>query len=288
MPCERTTLVPSSDGLAGRCVGPWSRDKLFYIRAYLELFSEAMKNKFPESAYIDLFAGPGHCVLDDDSGSIDGSPLVALSVPVRFSAYYFVEHNLDAMAALQTRVSRIAPEARVKYYPRDANVVISDLVKDLPRSSLDVAVVDQTGLHFRFESLQVLTQNRKVDLIYLFPEGMDIKRNLERYLDQCDSPLDKALGTGEWRFRTLAQALKSELPEEEHWEQIGHPIVEVFRKQLHSIGYVEVTRVGDRRTQSAEYPIVLSGFCIEAPIGPQILGRHSEGRSDRTDRNAAF
>ena len=236
MPCERGSLVQASDGLPARCVGPWSRDKLYYIRRYLEIFSVAMRGKFSNLVYIDLFAGPGLCMVDDDSGEIQGSPLVALSVRHRFTEYHFVEADNRAMAALQERLIRSAPQTAVKYYSGDANVLIPELARNLPSSSLNVAVIDPTGLHLRFESLRLLTQGRKVDLIYLFPEFMDVKRNLERYLGQPQSPLDEVLGTDEWRSRARAR-----LPEmgDEPWEEVTRPMVEILQSQLASLGYVK-------------------------------------------------
>ena len=116
MPCERGSLVQASDGLPARCVGPWSRDKLYYIREYLKLFSRAMRNTFPSRAYIDLFAGPGRCVLDDDSGEIEGSPLVALGIPDKFTEYHFAELDDVAMTTLKERVTRSALPSMAKYY----------------------------------------------------------------------------------------------------------------------------------------------------------------------------
>ena len=268
MPCERGSLVQASDGLPGRCVGPWSRDKLYYIQRYLEIFSQAMRNKFPQRAYIDLFAGPGRCVLDDDSGEIEGSPLVALSIPFKFTAYHFVEADGQAMAALKQRAARAAPQTPVRYYPGDANELIPELVKNLPASSLNVAVVDPTGLHLRFESLRILTEGRRLDLIYLFPEGMAVKRNLETFLGQAISPLDDVLGTDEWRLRALARRSIPELAEEEHWEEVGRPIAEIFRKQLQALGYVEVKLGSEIVVRNRKnVPLYYLIFASKHPLG---------------------
>jgi hypothetical protein len=74
MPCKTGELTTASDGLPARCVGQWSKDKCYYIGRYAAIFSAGMKDKFPKRDYIDLFAGPGRCVLSDDSGEFDGSP----------------------------------------------------------------------------------------------------------------------------------------------------------------------------------------------------------------------
>ena len=59
MPCERGTLVVAADGLPARCVGPWSGDKLHYVRGYLELFSRAMHAVFPVRHYVGSLRWPG-------------------------------------------------------------------------------------------------------------------------------------------------------------------------------------------------------------------------------------
>jgi three-Cys-motif partner protein len=199
-----------------------------------------MKGKFSNLVYIDLFAGPGLCIVDDDSREIEGSPLISLSVPHQFTEYHFVEADNRAMGALKERVARSAPQAAVKYYSGDANVLIPEVVRNLPSSSLNVAVIDPTGLDFRFESFRLLIEGRKIDLIYLFPEFMDVKRNLDTYWRQSKSPLDEVLGTSEWRSRVMVRKGILQLPEEEHWEKYGRPIVELFREQLGMLDYVDV------------------------------------------------
>ena len=47
---------------------------------------EALGTSLPVPV-IDLFAGPGRCVLSDDSGEFDGSPILALNTKVPFTTY---------------------------------------------------------------------------------------------------------------------------------------------------------------------------------------------------------
>lgn len=234
-----------------------------------------MRRKFRDRAYIDLFAGPGLCVVDDDSREIKGSPLIALSVPYQFTEYHFVEADNRAMAALKERVNRSAPQTAVKFYSGDANDLIQELVKNLPSSSLNVAVIDPTGLHFRFESLRVLTEGRKVDLIYLFPEGMDVKRNLETYLSQSKSPLDEVLGTKEWRSRVTR--LIPELQEGEPWEEVTGPIVDIFRNQVLALGYADVklrSQVVVRNRKNV--PLYYLVFASRHPLGQEFWNEISK------------
>lgn len=240
MACERGALVNAADGVPARCVGPWSADKLYYVARYLDLFSRAMYKQFPVRHYLDLFAGPGRCVFDDGSGEIEGSPLVALGLVHPFTQYHFVDADPKAVVALRQRVERLGwREPDVQFYAEDANDSVNRLAGAVPPAALSVAVIDPTGLHFRFDSLRVLTHGRRMDLIYLFPEGMAAKRNLQTFLDQDHSPLDDVLGTREWRT-TVAPRLRRELTAEAHWDQVGHPLVSTLQRQLVGLGYESI------------------------------------------------
>jgi three-Cys-motif partner protein len=80
-----------------------------------------------------------------------------------------------------------------------------------------------------------------VDLIYLFPEGMSVKRNMDKFLAQSHSPLDEALGTDTWRERVRIHRGLDRLG---RWEAVGRPIVEALQEQLRSLGYVDVGNLG--------------------------------------------
>lgn len=240
MLCKRGTLVPASDGLPARCVGTWSRDKFYYIRGYLELFARAMHTTFPRRVYVDLFAGPGRCVCDDRSGELDGTPLIALQVSQPFTAYHFVEADAEAMAALRIRAARPASTAVPSFHELDANSAVDTIVGQLPTEALSVAVIDPTGLHLHFDSLRRLTAGRRMDLIYIFPEGMAAKRNIDRFL-QAESRLDRVLGTRSWRDRVAAGLKAKSLADPRvEWQMLGRPIVQVFREQLAALGYMDV------------------------------------------------
>jgi len=228
-----------------------------------------MQNTFPERHYLDLFAGPGRCVLDDGSGEIDGSPLVALGIPFQFTEYHFIEVNPEAMLALRTRVARAAAHASVTYHDGDANDLVESIVATIPKTSLNVALVDPTGLHLRFETLRRLTEGRRMDLIYVFPEGMAVKRNIEKFLEQRSSPLDELLGTTEWRPRAQARlSLPDPKDPDRHWDQAARPIVEILHRQLTSLGYMEV-RLGSEIVvrNRRNVPLYYLVFASKHPLG---------------------
>ena len=254
MPCKTGEPTLASDNLIARCVGQWSQDKVYYISRYADIFSSSMKRKFADREYIDLFAGPGRCVLSDGSREFDGTPLAALQIKVPFSRYHFVESSSEEFNALQTRARSSDRFPSICWYPEDANSAATEIRKSLSADALALALVDPTGLHFHFSSLQTLVQDRRVDLIYLFPDGMDVRRNLERYLKT--DQLDVVLGTTSWRDKITEELKKyPSLADVAKCPGATKIVFGIFKEQLRTLGYSFIS-AGDeirfKNSKSAE------------------------------------
>ena len=79
----------------------------------------------------------------------------------------------------------------------DCNVEVDNVVAGIPDGALTLAFLDPTGLHLQFTTVQKLSRHGPVDLLTLFPDGVDILRNADHlYFDQPDSNLDLVLGDG--------------------------------------------------------------------------------------------
>jgi three-Cys-motif partner protein len=213
-----------------------------------------MRQKFANRQYVDLFAGPGRCVLSDGSGEFDGTPLETLKTTVPFSGYHFVEAGPEEFAALKTRASVSDRFPSIEWYSEDANSAARKIRNSLSPEALALAVIDPTGLHFHFSSLKTLVNDRRVDLIYLFPDAMDVRRNLKLYLST--SQLDDVLGTERWRAKMTEELEK--YPFEAHAEHCPGAtkiVFNVFKDQLTTLGYPFVS-VGDeirfKNSKSAE------------------------------------
>ncbi len=189
-----------------------------------------------------------------------------------FTQYHLVEKDPQAAAALRARATREVPSLSPFYYPEDANSAITKIIGRIPSRSLCVAMIDPTGLHLKFSSLQLLTDSRRVDLIYLFPEGMAVKRNLVQFLRQSHGPLDEVLGTDQWRLRVTVPEGRDPV---QRWEAAGRPIVEIFQQQLRSIGYVEVSggasQIEIRNTQNV--PLYYLVFASKHARGHEFWGK---------------
>ena len=72
-------LVIASDNHLAIKIGSWAREKLLYLNNICDIFNMGMKNLWAVRTYIDLFAGPGICVIEKTGEEIFGSPLIALN-----------------------------------------------------------------------------------------------------------------------------------------------------------------------------------------------------------------
>jgi len=266
------TIQKASDGFDIRCVGKWAEEKYYYIGKYLEIFSIAMKDKW-DLCYIDLFAGSGKCRVRHTGEEIDGSALMALKLKYPFKKYFLVDLNPKALYALKERIESSSVENRVSLKEGDCNEKVNEIIKEIPqRGCLCLSLIDPTGLHIKFETIRTLTQNRRIDLIITFPEGMAIKRNLEQFLKQDNSLLDSYMGDKNWR-----QLYEDELSGLDiHYRR--RRFIDLYREKLKGIGYREIKSVDEVLIKSSEkkLPLYYLLFASKSTLGHRFWSKVKE------------
>lgn len=228
--CKR---VADDDGLPCREVGAWTVDKLFNWNRYIEMTTNAVTDKWPDGlVYVDLFGGPGICRLRESRQRFPGSVLLAAMAPKPFSLLLICEKNPRHAQACHSRLTAIGAAGRSKLFVGDCNAEIGKIVREIPAGALTLAFIDPEGLHVHFDTLRILTRDRRVDLAILVADHMDIVRNVATYARQKDSNLDRFLGTGtRWRQKW------SSMPNQdaEHTCQL---FTDIFQDQLRRcLGY---------------------------------------------------
>ena len=99
-------LAKASDGLLALSVAEHAREKEFALKNITGIFTQAMKNKWPGRLYyVDLFCGPGRCVIRHSDAETEGSPLIAVEAP--FNHYYFADVDDPSIGVLRKRVAAI-------------------------------------------------------------------------------------------------------------------------------------------------------------------------------------
>lgn len=195
-----TVYRDDQDGLPARVVGPWAREKQYYVGRYMQIFSAGMSNLWPQRAYVDLFAGPGVCVTDGTNDFYDGSPLVALRYP--FTHHIYVDKDPRAVFALRKRVDRWRGQRAIEVIEDDCNDAIDRVIQLIPPRALVFAFVDPTAFQIRFATMRKLLSARRVDVLITFHVGALKRNRLAAYAKTIDEFFDSdrwrpALDSGE-------------------------------------------------------------------------------------------
>jgi three-Cys-motif partner protein len=220
-------LVIGSDNYLALAVGPWAKEKLFYIQSYCKIFNSGMKNKWPVRTYIDVFSGPGRCIVEDTGEEIDGSPLVALQCKVPFTHYFFNDINVDSIQSLKNRLSSFS-STDIELFNSDCNDVIGELKSKLPPSSLDFCFVDPLNWEIKFASLRFLTEGRNMDLAITFHSG-----NMKRVVDDYPNVLNNFFGDDEWQLECKNAMAKGQV-------KLGRALLDAYEKRLKKLGYMVI------------------------------------------------
>lgn len=226
-----------TDGLLARKLGPWARDKLFYVARYIDIFNSGMQRKWPTRVYIDMFSGPG-IVLIGGREELTGSPLLALQSPVPFTHLFLNDVEPLAIQALQARCGAGSYGERVHFSTLDCNDAASEIRRNLPGRSLDLAFIDPTNWQIAFRTIAQLTAGRRMDLIITFHVG-----GMKRAAEYAPANLDAFFGTPEWR-RAYEASLRAGKREG------SRILLDCYEQQLRSIGYlwvVDDVRITNRR-----------------------------------------
>lgn len=214
--------VSNVDGLVIRPSGPWIERKFFYLTRYADIFTRAMGKKWGSGGltYIDLFAGPGKCLIGPNGQERDGSPLIALNYG--FSKYVFIENERENLAALRQRCRKSPKWEQIEFIGGDCNAA----VQRIQPSGLSLAFIDPTGLDISFDTLSLLTRGRKIDLLLNVQFGVDLKRNFARYIKGGGaSKLTRFLG-GSWEGSKM---------------EVARDALELFKRRLNErLGYSTV------------------------------------------------
>ena len=148
-------LLPEEDGLPARESGEWVKEKLFFIQRYIATFETAMRGKsWRQRNYIDLFSGPGKCIIRGTGEYLLGSPLLALSTQYPFTDYYFgdlEQQNIDYLTE-RSKGSKV-PQNHIHYLTGNANQKVKDIIKDIEQ--IDKVFIKGVGSCLNFSKSRI-------------------------------------------------------------------------------------------------------------------------------------
>jgi three-Cys-motif partner protein len=142
----------------------------------------------------------------------------------------------------------------------DAPLVARQCLPAFSGQRVSLALIDPPGAHFTWKSLVDLTGYERMDLLLLFPEDMDIERNLGNPADV--ERLNRYFGSTDW------QRLR------EHPGNRGRAAREHYEKRLRGLGY----KPGYPKTvrHSGNAPIYRLIFASKSQLGIKIWNQSSQ------------
>lgn len=245
--CE--SVQSQLDGLPVRCVGPWGREKVFYLLQYLGIFAQGMKNRWDGNLhYLEICSGPGR-LIDYQSGlEFDGSALAVLqhqSSRLLRSAL-FVDINPTVVTTLNARVAQLENLGALRPLAIEGNYLdtssLQNVLNQRDRGGLTLAFLDPTDLSIPFETIQYLSANLggHLDLLMNVPVGLDFRRNASKAVFKAT--FERARGKYE-RFLGRPHFLSSpevfdRLASNPNWpKELSTLFFEAYKEQLRTLGF---------------------------------------------------
>ncbi len=233
-------LLPEDDGLPMRFSGPWVKEKLFYVKQYIDTLEISMRGKpWRRRNFIDLFSGPGKCQIDTTHEVILGSPLLAITTKFPFTDCFFVDSEQENLVALKQRLSRKS-SLMVNYSYGDANIKVQEIVDRISEidskfikgawPSLNLAFLDPEGLELEWDTVEKLAGLNRMDLIIHYSQHGINRMAANSISSNTDTIVDRFFGDRKWRQIYIDNRDKG----------IHLPLMNYYKERLISLGYVEI------------------------------------------------
>ncbi len=251
-----TEAVAESDRLPIRESGSWIHTKHKLLEYYADIVASAMRRKFRNRVYLELFSGPGRCLVRTTGREELGSPLVVIDH--EFTRFIFAEIKAPAAEALANRLECHPNAQFAEIWCGDCAEVVRDLT--IPSDSLTLAFIDPTGIgHAPFSLIEsVHRKARRCDLLMTIQYGMGIKLNLHQYTPDApeQSALTRFLGTDSWKplcGRSATEFLRG--------------VLDIYKAQLRHLGFAFVGNSVPIRSDRRNLPLYLLFYASQHPRG---------------------
>lgn len=179
-----------------RLIKEHSLQKLEYLRKYIDGYLSATK-RLRVKYYIDAFSGTGKCILYNTKQQVDGSALIALKATGIFNKYILIEKDKTNFKILKECIKNEILEDRLKlieFYNKDCNEFLKEYNYNPSPYVGYFILLDPAGPELQWETINLLSKLKKIDLLILYPYDMALVRLVNKYPQK----LDKFYGTNKW------------------------------------------------------------------------------------------
>jgi len=189
--------------------------------------------QWSELVYLDFLAGPGLGIDRKSGAEFYGSPLRALRVEPKFDRLVFGDVEEKNIEALKRRIPP-ADLPRVDMRLGDCHEVAGDVVTEMSQRALGLAFVDPEGFEVKFRLFQILA-TRRIDVLYLFPGGIGIARNVGAFAREAKAPLDDLIPG--WRALKRARLAAGVRLTNDDIAAHDQPFLLEFMNRMRKLGY---------------------------------------------------
>lgn len=154
--------------------GPWTEQKLDILRAYLDAYTTALKNRSFTLIYVDGFAGAGsYRESGADYEEFDefrqGSARIALGIVDKpFDRLVFIEKDTDASEALM-QMAKEHPKRQIDVVQGDANLKVPQFCHNMADFDRAVVFLDPYATEVSWTTVGTIAGTQKIDCWILFP-----------------------------------------------------------------------------------------------------------------------
>ncbi len=180
------------DGLPITVVGAWTLEKHERLVKYVDI-TRAVRRKWKETTYIELFCGPGQSRIKRTKHIIPGSPIRATRMAKESGVPYRNIHLADSNPKFVDAVCKRMPNDVGKVLPHvgPAESVVDEITRMLNPKGLHFAFLDPYKLDpLPFSIIQKLAKFKSMDML-IHVSIQDFQRNLRRYMKEDNGPLDR-------------------------------------------------------------------------------------------------
>lgn len=228
------------------------------------MFATGMKFKWKSRVYLELFSGPGKCIIRDTGKEESGSPLKVISH--EFTKFIFTEMNVSGANALAKRLEAFGNAGLAEIWCGDCAEAIHKI--QIPAGSLTFAFIDPTGIgHAPFSLIEALHCKSRCDLLINIQHGMGIKMNIYQYTPDADeqSALTRFLGNDSWK----------QLPRHSP-RDFFRGVLDIYKRQLDKLGFGFIGREVLISTQK-NTPLYLLLFASKHERGKEFWDKSLKG-----------
>jgi three-Cys-motif partner protein len=247
-------------------IKPHSLQKIGIHNRYADVFATAVRTKWPQRAYVGLYAGAGRARLKTTREIVETSALSVLRQRHPFTHHIFVDHEERCIEALGQRVAALGRNQNCQFIHGDVNSSTAAIRAAFPPFSrenglLSFCFIDPFDIKLKFSTIRALS-DRRMDFLVLLMLGIDARRNLRAYLDdESSTVVADFIDCADWRQQFRAQR-----------QSILVFLASKFDEAMESLGYLppsDACRVVIKPT-GKNVPLYVLAFYSKHPLGQKL------------------